>query len=115
MLPKLALLAPCLCLVLGAAGDPNKPIKIEPGLKNLSEEQKTAVQLAEKLIAEKKMSWTMPEKLLHLPPQTATDVGKGAQVYYVYYPTSPNEIKLLGNRTVAVNVATKQAKILPRD
>jgi hypothetical protein len=99
----------------GLGGEVGKIIKIEPEQKNLSMEQKAAVQLAQKFVADKNTGWGLADKLVLLGPQTETSVGKGAQIYTVYFPTPQKEAQLLGTRGVDVNVATKQVKFLPRD
>ncbi len=113
----------CVPIVLGLSlrdapatgGEAGKFIKIEADMKNLSDEQKTAVELAKKFLVEKKVNWGMAEKMVLLGPNVETIVGKGKQIYTIYYPTPEKEIPLLGPRGLYVNVATKKVNFVERD
>jgi hypothetical protein len=97
--------------VIAAQGD---PVKIQPDLKNLTAEQKTAVDMADKFLKEKKTNWGKPITISHEDPNSNTFVGKGKHIYVLQYPTPEDEIKLISFRTVIVNVETKKVKFTPR-
>ncbi len=103
-----------LCAPGAAQQGEQKIIKIEAGLKNLTDEQKAAVKLAQDFLEKEKSTWGMPEKMWLEPATSDTIVGKGDQIYSIIYPTPDNEVKLISFRAVLVNVATKKAKFQPR-
>ncbi len=113
----------CVLLVLGlclhaapVAAQPSevKIIKIEPGLKGLTDEQKAAVHMAQDFLEKEKHAWGMPNYMWREGSTYDTIVGKGDHIYTVFYPTSENEDKTLGVRAVVVNVASKKVQFQPR-
>lgn len=104
----------CATLAFAGVNPEFKEIKIEPEMKNLTMEQKTAVQLAEKFLKEEKRDWGKPEKLRLESPDNNTFVGKGEQIYTLTYPTPKDEVLLISYRTIQVNLETKKTAFPPR-
>jgi hypothetical protein len=100
----LSLRLPCVgLLLLCIAGCPSRPTA-PAAVPRTAEEQK-ALDLAKKLLANKKLDWGDATAI-------APQVPSGT--YLLTYPTPEDELKTLGERALTVNVKSGQAQLVPR-
>ena len=71
--------------------------------------------LAKKFLAETGTDWGEPTAAERQGADFEAEVGKGEDVFWVYYATPGDEMKVLGPRSVVVNSRTGKAAFVPRD
>jgi hypothetical protein len=80
-----------------------------------SPEQQKVVNLAKEFLKKNGTDWGEPEAVNRQGKDYETEGGKGEDVFWVSYATPTDEVKVLGPRSVVVNVRTGKAAFVPRD
>jgi hypothetical protein len=87
--------------------DAGPPLRLTP-------EEHKAVDLAQAFLANKGMDWGKPFRFEPQRGVPETLVGKGEDTYLLFYRTPDDEMKLLGDRSIFVNLRTGAVALQPR-
>ena len=102
------LLSLAISSVVGCRPSPSQPAAVPT-----SPEERKVVDLANTFLAGQKQDWGEPVKI------TKTDFAvrtgeKQEGIYQLTYPTSEDEVKLVGERIVIVDLPGQKAEFMPR-
>ena len=104
-------------LSFGAGCNRSAPQSTNPGRPapgSTSAEERKALELANDFLAKHGTAWGKP---LRVEPGSVEYIPglKGEGVYVVTYPTPEHEMKVLGDRTIVVNINSGRVEFVPRE